>query len=632
MTGAPDIPGLPRLLRRTFIAAVATVAAAAALDLLYAAFCAFTWYRYILTDYGNYTNMIWNSGHGAWFRYLVDRSYLVYHLSFSLALLGPLFRIWDHPFLLAVVQWLILVAGAGTLLAAMHRMRMAPEMRVALLLFFTGYVFTQQVMLSEFHGTATYFLLVPLLYCGLVFRSRWAWIPFLLILGIREDAFLFILPMLLYFAVRERHRESYLLAGVAIAYGLLAVFVLYPAINGITLFQRRAESLGGLSALGLLDPESLARRGHALLWSLLPILPMMVRGAAPALIFPSMALLTSLLSTFWRQQGLLNHYPAPVMVCLAVGILEAVRCSLRDGRARLDGFGRAAALAAITLLFHFHYGYLPGGSNHNRLYGTVRRQGLAALRAARHAPREGLLLTQWRYAGLCANRAGLHVWDKYKGELDAIDVVFDRANNIGDPFDGDLLAQLRRDEFGAHYFDGTFVILVRHGGTESNARLLTWWDHRGNQISFPRTAARGGDVIYCAGAGSVRHWSGDGSRAPVTLSYGGARSLAAGSYFAVFRYRALPPKKPLRNSWGTFSVHYLNEREALSVREIRHEGAPPGVFLTLAVPFECDGARPVEVRVTGADSELFLDSALFVPADKIGPFRDTVDQHEPGVR
>ncbi len=64
----------------------------------HAGFCAFTWEKFSMFDYGVYMNMIWNSGTGDFFRCLIDRSYLVTHLSFTLALLGPFVHLTENPF------------------------------------------------------------------------------------------------------------------------------------------------------------------------------------------------------------------------------------------------------------------------------------------------------------------------------------------------------------------------------------------------------------------------------------------------------------------------------------------------------------------------------------------------------
>lgn len=69
--------------------------------------------KYQLFDYGVYTNMVWNCGAGAPFRIPIYGSYLSTHLSFSLALLGPLLHLWDRPSCLALIQWLMMLAGVA---------------------------------------------------------------------------------------------------------------------------------------------------------------------------------------------------------------------------------------------------------------------------------------------------------------------------------------------------------------------------------------------------------------------------------------------------------------------------------------------------------------------------------------
>jgi hypothetical protein len=213
------------------VAAVALLVLAAAflLHQLYSAWCAMTWFKYHQGDYGNYVNMLWNTAHGRPFRMNVDENYLTVHLSFTLALLSVFYHVWDHAFLLALLQWLMVAGGAGLVWAMARRRGLAPMATAALVLFFCGYFFTQRVLLSDFHTVATYYLLFPWLCYTMAFRKGWAWLPWLLILGVREDAF----------AVRAAGDRllrrgatagagGWWLAAAGVAYGVLAVTVLYP--------------------------------------------------------------------------------------------------------------------------------------------------------------------------------------------------------------------------------------------------------------------------------------------------------------------------------------------------------------------------------------------------------------------
>ena len=217
------------------------------LHLLYSAWCALTWSKFTLFAYGIYTNMIWNSGHADWFRVLVDDSYLCTHPSFSLALLGGLFYLWDNPFLLSLVQWIMMVSGALVLVWVLNKSKSPLWAAAGVIVFLAGYKYTQGLLLSEFHTVGAYMLLLPWLYYTCIYAKRMSWIPLLLILGVREDAFLFVSPMLLYFAIRERWKGGYILFSVALCYGILAITLLYPAINGYSLLARRSGDMSGMS-------------------------------------------------------------------------------------------------------------------------------------------------------------------------------------------------------------------------------------------------------------------------------------------------------------------------------------------------------------------------------------------------
>ena len=65
--------------------------------LLFSALAAFSAQNYLMSDYGVYTNTIYNIAHGNGFKFLSEHSYLRTHLSFSLALLAPLFWLYSSP-------------------------------------------------------------------------------------------------------------------------------------------------------------------------------------------------------------------------------------------------------------------------------------------------------------------------------------------------------------------------------------------------------------------------------------------------------------------------------------------------------------------------------------------------------
>lgn len=586
-----------------------TLAVFAATNLLYSAWCAFTWGKFTLFDYGIYTNMIWNSGHGEPFKILVNDSYLSTHLSFTLALIGPFFHVWDHPFLLSFLQWLMMVAGGIIILITARKSNVPAVVVAALLFFFLGYRLTQGVMLSEFHTVGAYFLLVPWLYYCCRFSKHTAWLPLLLILGVREDAFLLLLPMLLYFAVKDKWKAGYILLGVAVAYGFIALFYLYPAINGMSILDRRGSIISKVVA-GAFD-----RRIHTCLWTILPVLAFIHWKSWPSLFFPSVALISTLASGYPTQQGMGSHYGANVMVCLAVGLLETaiLRCrdgSYRSGVSQLDMTLRAILLAGVVLLFHANSGFIFAGGNNNGIYKSPSSRGELAICAIKKLPRDGMLVADHDLAGFCANRSDFLTWKRLRPDKEDFDVVFTEARRLSDR----LWHAVQRGEFGFIYFDGEFVILQKDVQTPDHQYILDCLKY--GTILPGLTPMHGGETFIQDDI-LVRHWGGRGIKAPITISYGGRRFLEPGSYEAVFRYKAKEPVKKYQGNWGWFSVHYLNDQGLpLAKANVREVAFPDGEYQEQCLAFVTSKATNIEVRVTGGDAELWLGGVTFFKAQE----------------
>ena len=605
---------LARMAWWSFIVAAFALALYPIVGLLHAAWCAMTWGRFALFDYGIYTNMIWNSGHGEPFRLLVDLSYLKTHLSFSLGLIGYLYHLWDHPFLLALVQNLSLAGGTMFLWAAAQRHRLPAPVTAALLLFFTGYVFTQRALLCEFHGVGMYFLLVPWLYYCLRFARRWSIIPLVLLLGIREEAFLFVLPMLAHAAWRDRWKPGYLLLALAVGYGLLAITWLYPLINGLSLIERRQESLGAARLFGTWHGQGLRLRASALALTLLPLLPFVGRRCAPMLLYPSVALLSCLASGFWRQHGLLNHYSPPVMTMLAVGLLETLAYPPVSGAKDRRPL-RAFLLVVITIGVHLAFGFLPGGTNNDRSLRLPHHDGQMLLHALDYLPKKGLLVTQERFAAYTANRRDLLVWKRFKPEKHRADLVLESVRSLPNLMNSAFMAYLSNGTYGVLYHDQMNVILQRNGPTSENKELLQRLNYRNVSIRLADTPSHHGKSQILLGVGWVRYWSGKGSRAPANVSYGGAKTLPAGSYEAVLRYRVEPPRKKVMGSWGEIELRQLNTERILAKFSI--PDSPTEGFSEFHLTFLLNDETAVEVQATGMDAELWLDTITFLPADPV---------------
>ena len=581
--------------------------------LAYAGFCAFTWRKFAMFDYGVYTNMIWNSGHGHLFRCLLDRSYLATHLSFTLALLGPLFHAWNHPFLLWTAQWFLLAGGVAVLARAAVRLRVPAPVAAAIAVFFVGCHFTQQTLLSEFHGVSLYLLLVPWLYHCLNFHRRWVWVPWLLALGVREEAALVVLPLLLYFAVRERWLAGYVYAALSVGYVVLATTALYPLLTGISLIDRRAGDLAGGGPLEhLLDVATLRVRLKALFWVALPALPFVrKKGWIPLVLFPSLVLVQAMAGGKEYQYSLALHYAAPVVACLAVALVEAAarRTAVRGAPAASgpqNPLWTAVALLLVTAASYWARGFLPGAAQRISCYVRPHGAGLRTLRAARRLPSEGVLICPAQLAGFCANRKDILDWRHYDPARHQVDLVFSELKYLDHPWMG-FRGWLEDGTFGVVFFDGANLILQRGADPAPNRLVFDAMRHVLSGTQFPRTGASNAELPITA-----RHWAGSsrGNVEPLVAAW--PNELEAGDYEAVFLFSARTPDDGGMDSWGTLQVRLAGRESPLAEAEIEPVGCGPQALRSQRLAFSLAAASKVEAVVVGRRAELWLLRADFV--------------------
>ncbi len=587
-----------------------------ALGLLWSGFCAFTWHKFGLFDYGVYTNMIWNSGHGELFRCLLDRTYLATHLSFSLALLGPLYYFWNHPFLLWVVQWLMLLTGAWFLLRSARRAQVSPLLAWAIVLFFLGYHFNQQVLLSEFHGVSAYLLLVPWLYYCLRYRRRWVWLPWLLTLGLREDAALIILPLLLYCAVRERWWPGYMYAALSLLYCLVAIRWLFPLLAGMTLQVRREGHMS--DPLGnFLNPATWEMRWHALWWVVLPALPFLWRRSwVPLLVLPAVPVLIAMGSGTSHHFTLSLHYPAATMACLAVAMVEAARLR-RQPTAPTGGRGArwcALALVLITAFSFRTHGFLVGSVLHHSLhpvYCQIHESGLRGLRAARQIPTHGILRSAPHLTGFCANRRDLMDWAADPATNPPADFIFSEMKYLHNHRIG-YHAELTGGDYGLVYFDEGFVLLQRGAPTNWNYVLEAAYERAPYGTQFPRLHLPKwlGRVNQALTIPSL-HWRGGRPGATGVLGAAPYVTLEPGAYDAVFLFAA--QGRIGDNFWGTLQVCRADDDQPLGQAPIEPIATGRHALRSQRVSFTLPETTKVQAVVQCREAELWLVRTLLIP-------------------
>lgn len=597
------------LVDRVLAVLIGSVAVVAASWLLLGAYFWFTWRPWAWGDYGIYTNMLWNTGHGAPFLYGDGRSYLVTHLSFSLAPYGLLYRIWDHPLVLMYVQWAGFAAGAILLCRSASRARIPVLPLAALLLFYTTYPFTQSVLLSPFHGVSQYFFLLPWLYFCASYARKWTLVPLLLLLALREDAFLNALPILLYIAVRDRWRAGYVYAAASFLYGVLAIFVLYPWINGISVFAYRKMEVSTDAMATLASAEGWLPRARPIFWALAPALLAGGRRAGVILLLSAVPFIVNLSSGYKTQNMMTSHYPAALMACLSVGVLAAFSHRPPTGMTTSLRV-RSILLVALTIAAHLGDGFLALGGHAQRETYRSHPEGIRTLATAQAIPRDGHLVAPWHLAGVCANRRHILAGLYYNHRRHRADLVFCRLKDLKDAEKGmKYRSLLVAQTHGVEKFDGEFVLLRRGASTARNAEVLAAYDRATRTVYASKAHHRAGVVIRTADGQELLHWPGGDSGDGPALVFGRSIPCPPGSYRATLTYESGSPAQ--EDAPGTFAI-----KDPLGIRVMATTNlasASSRKAYTATLDFTLTETNSVEPVVTAGRAELWLDRIVLDP-------------------
>lgn len=460
----------------TALMAVLTVAVI--VGLVRSQYCQFTWGKMALHDYGIYFNMLWNTAHGDWFTYLADQSYLRTHLSFSLVLLAPLFRLWDDPLLLTVIQWFCLLIGGLLFWRILFLSGVSGLTSSAFLFLFVGYPYTQGAMMCEFHGVHLYYILIPWLYLCLAFRKSWVWLPLLLVAGLREDAVFTMLPMLVYFAVVDRWKTGLAWSIASAAYGIFALTTLFPWINGISITERRDVLLNPDAIKNSLNHQ-ITQRLLCIFRLFLPAMPLCFRrrGWIPVVVFPSLLLIILLSSPERHHYCIHRHYSAGVFTCALLGMIEALRRTRANVVSEPSPVSPSWKLATyfilVTVISHLCWGSLPWGiRNPRKVYCRTSSYIPSMLSVVRSIPAEGILLTDERLAGYLGNRKSVVTFKTIKSYPHSPDyVLFDMA--VLNPHRPNSLRPLvENHDMGVIVFEPPFVVMKRGADSARNAEVL----------------------------------------------------------------------------------------------------------------------------------------------------------------
>jgi uncharacterized membrane protein len=317
-------------------------------------------------DLGFFDQIIWNTAHGRLFETsFVPYNFAGQHMEPVLVLFAAAYRVWPNVELLLLTQAAVVAWAAVPLFVGACRLLRS---RAAALLVAAAYLLAPHLhgaVLFDFHpevmGTAGIFGAFALLAAG---RPGWAIAALGSVLLLKEDAALAGLGFALIIWLRGYRRYALGLAAAAIAYLVLVVGVVMPAIRGGPGdLQERYGYLGddapGVITGALRHPDVMIghllgpgrREALAYLFGTQALLPVARPGGALA---AAPLLAANLLATHPPQHQLIFHYvalPFALLLVTAVfGIERLAHSPWLDGVGRwgrISPARRAAVLAAL---------------------------------------------------------------------------------------------------------------------------------------------------------------------------------------------------------------------------------------------------------------------------------------------
>jgi len=387
-------------------------------------------------DLGIYDQTLWNLSQGrVWMTTLVYETNGFYdHFEPILVLLLPFYWLWPDVRVLLIVQSLALALGALPIyLYAQHRFQSWPYRHLLALVIATAYLVYPALHngnLNDFHEVS---LLPPLLgfalYGLLTGKRRLMWVFLALSLLVKEDFSVTFLSFGLYIIVLNpsgfRRRDGFVIAGAALAWMLLVLYVFYPALTrgmAYPFVARRYAWLGD-------SPEGAARVLFTRPWIVLPYLlqpqklDFLSRLFRPLLFLPLLGMPVILiafpvlaylmLSSYEPQWSVQSYYNPPLLPILFFSLVIALDrlrgWTLSFGwRQRWIEVGLASLLLLAVGVGYYVDGPGPGSRNFDAERFTGRSWQEAGERILAQVPGEAAVSTVWPFVPHLSQRQRIY--------------------------------------------------------------------------------------------------------------------------------------------------------------------------------------------------------------------------------
>jgi uncharacterized membrane protein len=409
------------------------------------------------------------------------------HVSFIMLAFVPLYWLWPTPETLLVVQAVVLALGAIPVYLLGRRVLKSGWFAVIPAL---AYLLTPALgwlNLENFHPDS---LEVPLVLFALYFmtRHRWRWYlaMVILVMMVKEDVWLLLVPLGLYVTFKHNRKMGILTVALSAGWFLLAFLAIQPALSGAAIgsldsWRIPFGGVGGLLRTAFSQPWEVI--GHMLTaekvkyvfqlltpLAFLPLLTWRALIAVPVLLF-------NLVSSFWYQSNLEYHYHSLIIPVFCFAALMALE--------RFKSIELRRGLSVLVLLATVFSLYLWGpvhGSRHQSYYPDPEHpQNIAANEAIALIPADAVVVAEDKFAAHLANRETIYVFpnpyranywgdDSQKGQrlpgAERVEYVMAMPSYLNEE-SAEVYAGLAAEGFTPIYEKEGIVLLYRETDAES---------------------------------------------------------------------------------------------------------------------------------------------------------------------
>lgn len=346
---------------------------------------------------------------------IMGRNLIGDHTSFVLYLFAPLYRLFPEPQGLLVLQTLLLASPAIPIYLLARKYIRSTVIALSLVATYLLSPLIQQANLDQFHPECFQVLFISLaIYAAIESRSVLLVVMAALCLLVKEDASLLVVPLGLWVALRRDRWLGISIMVGAVAYAMIANWLLIPAILGTSSFYGSYVPFGGVG--GLISTlfhhpnqlwSYLVSQGRPFyLWQLGATVGFTFIFAPEIAVLGIFVVAENEISNFGYMHQILYQYSMTLAPILVFGALYAI--------AQQSSVWRRNTLAILTLTGAIWtcslWGYAPF-SNNSVQTNTLAPNSIAALNyLEKYLPPNAAVSAWYPLDSHIDNRAQIYVW------------------------------------------------------------------------------------------------------------------------------------------------------------------------------------------------------------------------------